>query len=175
MIRFFKIAIVRRAGADTRFLMNGCSTTLSVIATIIIAAAGVFISWLQWSLNRQKLRLDLYDRRAKIYEDVKNFIHIAAGEDLPEEELNRFRLCSWQADFLFDPEIPAYLYQLALHGDLLSGHNRRIREINTRDFDVKTHRYHDALAREVDNEVHWFLRQLDQVTEKFHKYLSMQV
>jgi hypothetical protein len=42
------------------------STVISLIA-LIVAITAAFISWLSWSVNRDKLRLDLYNKRFDIY------------------------------------------------------------------------------------------------------------
>ena len=44
--------------------------------TPMIAIVTVYIAWQQWRLNKRKLNLDLYDRRLKVYEEVKQILSI---------------------------------------------------------------------------------------------------
>ena len=48
---------------------------ISKLSLPIIAIASIFIAWQQYSANREKLRLELYDRRFKIYDIVVQSIY----------------------------------------------------------------------------------------------------
>jgi hypothetical protein len=43
---------------------------LNAITAILV----FFVAWQQWQTNDKKLRLDLYDRKLKIYEEVNKII-----------------------------------------------------------------------------------------------------
>ena len=43
--------------------------------TPIIAVVATYIAWQQWNTNKQKLILDRYDRRLKVYEEVVQIKH----------------------------------------------------------------------------------------------------
>ena len=47
------------------------------IATFALSVAVVIIAWRQWRLARSKLRLDLFDRRYKVYEATSKFVDVA--------------------------------------------------------------------------------------------------
>lgn len=47
---------------------------LAALLTPIIAILLVYIAWQQWNTNRNKLKLDLFDRRFQILENVRKFI-----------------------------------------------------------------------------------------------------
>ena len=42
--------------------------------TPLIAAIALYIAWQQKKINKQKLDLDKYDRRQKVYDEVTHFI-----------------------------------------------------------------------------------------------------
>ena len=46
----------------------------SGLLTPVIAIVAVYIAWQQWQTNRQKLILDRYDRRLRIYEEVRKIL-----------------------------------------------------------------------------------------------------
>lgn len=54
---------------------------LSALLTPTIAIAGALIAWLQWRTARQKLALDLFDRRLKVVADLKAAIANVLRED----------------------------------------------------------------------------------------------
>ena len=44
------------------------------IATLFLSVAVTFIAWQQWRVADDKLRLDLFDRRYKIYDATMRFV-----------------------------------------------------------------------------------------------------
>ena len=58
--------------------------TFLPIATFAVSAAiglvGGFFVWRQWRVARNKLRLDLFDRRWKIYEATSKFVDCRAAK-----------------------------------------------------------------------------------------------
>lgn len=44
--------------------------------TPLIAIVAVYIAWQQWQTNKHKLELELYDRRLRIYEEVRKILSI---------------------------------------------------------------------------------------------------
>jgi hypothetical protein len=53
------------------------STLISIlgpIATLIVGCAVAFIAWQQWQVANSKLRLDLFDRRYKVYDATRKFV-----------------------------------------------------------------------------------------------------
>jgi endonuclease V-like protein UPF0215 family len=46
------------------------------LLTPVIAIVATYIAWQQWKTNALKLHLDRYDRRLKIYQEVKKILSI---------------------------------------------------------------------------------------------------
>ncbi|PYJ41035.1 MAG: hypothetical protein DME80_14400, partial [Verrucomicrobia bacterium] len=55
-------------------------TAISQIGTLIIGIAVVVVAWQQRQIARHKLRLDLFDRRYKVYEATRKFLSIILRE-----------------------------------------------------------------------------------------------
>lgn len=71
-----------------------------------IALIAVYIAYQQWQTNRQKLRLDLYQKRFAVYENVLAFYHILyAGDHVTDKERiaieNNFLKSCRESQFLF--------------------------------------------------------------------------
>lgn len=80
---------------------------ISKLSLPIIAIASVFIAWQQYSANREKLRLELYDRRFKIYDLIVQSIYTALyglGEFEEDERIQLYTACN-EARFLLPDEI----------------------------------------------------------------------
>ena len=70
--------------------------------TSIIAALVAFIAWREWSTNRQRLKLDLFDRRYEIYLEIAETISAICieGKVRPGKEFEFLRKTN-KAYFLF--------------------------------------------------------------------------
>jgi hypothetical protein len=84
------------------------------LLTPLIAIVTAYIAWQQWKANERRLILDRYDRRLKIYQRVIEFIALSCRDFQPKpHEVIAFRGATAEADFLFGPEIGAYIQELS--------------------------------------------------------------
>src|SRR5437879_8017211 len=82
-------------------------------ATLVVACAVAYVAWQQRQIALHKLRLDLFDRRYKVYEATRKFLSIILREARFEEtQLFEFYAGTSDAEFLFDSAVVAYLEQL---------------------------------------------------------------
>ncbi len=82
-------------------------------ATLVVACAVAYVAWQQWQIARHRLRLDLFDRRYKVYDATRKFLSIILREARFEEaQLFEFYAGTSDAEFLFDSAVVAYLEQL---------------------------------------------------------------
>ncbi|WP_162350166.1 hypothetical protein [Pseudoxanthomonas gei] len=74
------------------------------LLTPLIAIVATYVAWQQWKTNQQKLVLDRYDRRLKVYEEVRKILSIIVRDAKASyEDLLAFRTSVSEADFLFGP------------------------------------------------------------------------
>jgi hypothetical protein len=102
-----------------RSLVEGIVSSLPVFATFFLSVAVVLIAWLQWRVARNKLRLDLFDRRYKVYEATRKFLGlILRNGAFTDLELTEFELATSDAKFLFGDDVVQWLEEIrkrALH------------------------------------------------------------
>lgn len=141
------------------------------LLTPAIAVVTAYIAWQQWRTNRQKLALDLYDRRVSVYEQVKKILSIVMREaHATYDELLAFRSATSQADFLFGPEIPKYLDDIYQHGVKLEYWHKQYRDFTQE----KPPGYdHDKVVEGDDAELEWLSAQFEPALEKFKEYLHV--
>lgn len=90
---------------------------VQALLTPVIALTTVYIAYQQLVTNRQKLTFDKYDRRVRIYEQVTAIIRRVTGNFKPDvEDFMKFRAATAEADFLYGPEIAAYLDEIVKRG-----------------------------------------------------------
>jgi hypothetical protein len=84
------------------------------IATLIVGLIVAYIAWQQWQVAHAKLRLDLFDRRYKVYDATRQFLGCIIREaTFSDSELFIFYAGTSDAEFLFDAEVVAYLKEIA--------------------------------------------------------------
>ena len=84
--------------------------------TIVIAAIAVYIAFQQRKTNERRAILDRYDRRFHIYQRTIDFIALACRDFKPPfAEVQNFYRETMDAEFLFGPEIAAFLDELRKH------------------------------------------------------------
>ena len=92
---------------------------LAPIATLVVGLAISVIAYQQWTLARHKFRLDLFDRRYKVYDATKNFASVIfAHANFTDQDLREFNLGTMDAVFLFPKHIKEYIDEFrkrALH------------------------------------------------------------
>ena len=158
--------------SDTR--QNTNMETLKTVLDIssgllfpLIAILTAYIAYQQHKTNKNRLRFELYDKRFEIYLSVKTLIsQIVMEANISRDRALQFAIETREAEFLFDKEIFDYLNEiykkaLELHAihiqhELLSSEDKRA-ELNDRIFKL----------------VRWFDTQVEVVSEKFSKYLSL--
>ena len=90
---------------------------LKGLLTPVIAFFATYVAWQQWQTNRQKLNLERYDRRLRVYEEVRKILSIIARDAQASfDDLLKFHTSVSEADFLFGPEIPEYIDQIYMRG-----------------------------------------------------------
>ena len=82
------------------------------LLTPVIAIVATYIAYQQWQTNRKKLNLERYDRRPRVYEEVRKILSIILRDaNASTEDLLKFRTSVSEADFLFGPESSEYIDQ----------------------------------------------------------------
>ena len=141
------------------------------LLTPLIAIIATYIAWQQWKANELKLRLERYERRLRIYQEViKMTSLIMRNADAKVEELMTFRANTAEADFLFGPEIPKYIQELFSRGLKLKTANAQYRHAGQE----KPPGYdHNKVVEEVHAELRWLTEQFNPAKEQFAKYLNV--
>jgi hypothetical protein len=144
---------------------------VSYVATPIVAVAAVVIAWQQARINHRKLVLDRYDRRLRIYEEVRKILSIVMRDATAStEDLLKFRTSVSEADFLFGPEVMAYIEEIYSHGLDLWKWKSQYRDYTQQQpagYD------HKQVVEEMHKELRWLTAQFGPAKERFKKYLDV--
>jgi len=140
---------------------------LQGLLTPVIGLIAVYIAYQQWRTNRDRLALDKYDRRMKIFDEVKKLVTIVnCAPEVSIDDLQLFRAATAEADFLFDKDVQAYRDELYRRGLNLWQANQE------RNDDTGNHDKGEVV-RQCDEEVKWFNDQATGAVEVFRPYLDV--
>lgn len=143
----------------------------NALLTPLIAIVATYIAWQQWQTNRQKLVLERYDRRLRVYEEVRKILSIIMSDaNATVEQLLQFRTSVSEADFLFGPEITEYIDEIYRRGVQLRYWNGEYRDC----YQAKTDDYdHSKVTTAMHTELTWLTSQFEPAKLKFKKYLDI--
>lgn len=141
------------------------------LLTPVIAIVATYIAWQQWKTNQLKLHLDRYDRRLKVYEEVRQILSIIVRDaKVSHDDLLKFKRAVSEADFLFGPEIPAYIeeiYQRGLKLQYWSGEYRDYTQSIPEGYD------HQKVCNGKHAELKWLSAQFEPAHQNFKRYLNV--
>lgn len=141
-------------------------STVQATATLAIASFVAYIAWQQYKTASDKLKLDLYDRRYKVYRGLMDFLGEGVREPrVPKEAFGKFFTTTHEGRFLFGDDIKGFLVQV----------REKIGEL--RHAQEKIDSYPDGAERvaaiNLDLELlRWVDKQIEQAAAKFEKYLA---
>lgn len=136
---------------------------ISVVGIPIVAAIAAWIAFRQFQIARNRLKLDLFDKRMEVYEAVREALgHIARQGNLSLDQQIQYLQGTRSARWLFGPEVFQYLDETLWHKIVdLEHHNTMSRDSNgdtrsqhiqarTETFKwlIKQHKEFDALVEE---------------------------
>lgn len=140
---------------------------LTAVGTPAIALVAVGIAHRQWATARDKVRLDLYDRRVAIYEAVQT----AMGQMLRKGDVNQqdeqdYLIGVAGSQWLFGDEVRHFLEKE--FWNQLMEHQRLVAELQ----DAPVGPIRGELARLRGESFKWFQNQTERVDALFMPYLS---
>ena len=141
------------------------------LLTPLIAVVATYIAWQQWKTNKQKLVLDRYDRRLRVYEEVMKILSIILRDaNASYDDLLKFRTAVSEADFLFGPEVMEYIDQIYKRGVKLHYWNGEYRDATQQ---VPAGYDHNKVVNGMHAELDWFVDQFEPAKKMFKKYLDI--
>jgi hypothetical protein len=141
---------------------------LAALLTPTIAILGAYIAWQQWRTNRNKLKLDLFDKRFQVFENIKKFIASILTSGRVED--------GTEFQFLRDTKSVRFLFQDdATILNLIDEIYKKAIKLHTLE---RTERGSSGQTLENNlnkqNEIkEWYQNQLHTIDEIFKKYLIL--
>ena len=145
---------------------------MSALLTPVIAIVATYIAWQQWKTNRQKLAMDLYDRRLRIYQEVRKILSsVFRDANISMQALLEFYSSVSEVHFLFGPEISEYIDEIYKHGTNLGRYKDEYRDHTQPSSEGYDHK---KVVEEMNKELQWLVYQFEPAKELFRKYLRLE-
>ncbi len=138
------------------------------LLTALTALLALWIAYHQYRTNRSKLRLDLYERRFRVFDAVRDLLAIVGRDGALElKDVQGFVAGTSEATFLFGADIVAYIEELRLKAaDLRRVH----RTLANTALPVGAER--SQAATEDAALITWFAEQFEESKKRFARYLD---
>lgn len=138
-------------------------TTLSVLTLILL--------YKQYNNQRYRVKMDLFDRRFKVYSHVRKFIHSGTGRGTNLEVIQKFLSDVPEYEFIFDNngEIVKYINDLMDKGLEYSHLQEQVNDLTS--YPVGYER--DQLIEKKRPYRVFFLHEYENVKHRFSKYLHL--
>lgn len=138
------------------------------LTTLLVGAFATYVAYRQYSLGREKFKLDLFEKRFAVFTGARIFLSRVFREGKAElPTLFEYRAAIGESSFLYGRELVEYLESIYTHG--LNLHTK-MEEMQP--LPVGTER--SALAQEISNETRWLVDQLPKLKDRFHPYLGFE-
>lgn len=141
---------------------------LQGLLTPLIAIIAVYIAYQQHKTNRDKLRLDLYNKRYEVFYSLMKLLgHMRQAGKIEPEQVNMFLKESQEDVFLFGKDIVSYLETVRKKALDLWETNEELK-------DMPRGKERNKKVREATNLLHWLGEQFVVAIDKFGKYLKFE-
>lgn len=140
---------------------------LTSLMTPLIAGIAIYVAWQQWRTNRQKLKLDLFDKRFAIFQSTRTFLSTVLRDGrVNREDLEKFRMGILDSVFLLDQGTSDYLWGLRSIGSKAIMYNTQLEGVPVGE---KRNELVDNEHREVEK----LMDALGDLQEKFKPFLKL--
>lgn len=141
-------------------------SVFTALLTPMIAIVGTAIGFLQWKISRNRLQHELFERRIKIYEIITT--HIANGicyGTFTNKEETQFLRDTKHARFIFGKDISDFVDEIYKKSAALKLFISREQQLRGVEF--------EKAAKEREKVFEWFQTELNNIQNRFEKYLQL--
>ena len=142
---------------------------LQALLTPTIAVFVTYLAWRQYQIQRQRVRMDLFEKRFHIFNSARKYMgHTIAKACFDEEFHRRFQKEIMGAQFLFSKDIEIYLRSIeAATLDIMVQDNYLREEAFPNDDQKK------VIERKFEK-LKWISGQIEEIEAKFRPYMQIE-
>lgn len=142
---------------------------LSALLMPAIVLLGMYIAWQQYKINKNRLKLELFNRRYKVYDALMNiFSSVLREGKLSREIFLEYSHFINEGKFLFSTDIAEYLDKAYNKINMLSAHMNLLE--NLRSIDDKNM---ERITKDVFEIQTWISGEFPKAADRFEKFLRL--
>ncbi len=125
---------------------------LSALLTPALALLTIYIACQQYRLNKQSVKFQKFDQRAKVYDAIKSFIRKMLQTGVVESsDFDEFRSETKLSDFLFgkDGEIPKLIQDVYERATEFDGINQRLKSTLSKEQETECRDQREHLKKDL--------------------------
>ena len=140
---------------------------LSGYLTPLIAIIVGYIAYQQYLLAKRKIRLDLFEKRFRVFIETKNILGLFLRDArLDNNDIRKFNLNCAERKFIFKSDINEYIDKILKEALLISNRTDYIQKNKV------DNEYFSKAANEANEYMDWIIKELDIIEIRFKKYLD---
>lgn len=137
--------------------------------TLVVGVVASYISHLQYKINKEKMRLDLFQRRLDAYEKLQQFLSkIMRNNDIAKADLPLLTEARYKARFIFGNEITEYLDEIWERSFEILSQQRKL----DGDKSLPTGDERNKVCDENAESIEWMIAQMGVSWKYYRKYLT---
>jgi hypothetical protein len=145
-----------------------CLQYVQTICLIVLTGFSVLIAYRQMEIAAAKWKHDLYERRYRVFDAMRNLLEeILYNAAASEEGMRSFMLATGDAKFLFDDSLTKYIMEWREHAKQLRSLKETMADAPVDD------RNKASASMEANKHLNWLIQQKDGLADKFSSDLSL--
>jgi uncharacterized coiled-coil protein SlyX len=137
--------------------------------TILVGALAAYIAFQQYRINRERFKLDLFEKRFSVFSAVRKLLSIVLRDAKADyTDLFEYRASTAEATFLFGNDITDYLAEI----------DKQFLRLHVTEASLKGEITPDVMNKmiaENQQALTWLTDQLPELKERFSPYLRFKV
>jgi hypothetical protein len=99
----------RRSSVEHQILKDFASPIATIVAALVAVCVTGYFAYQQWRTAKEKFLLDFFDKRFGVYDELQSVVRGFPQNGIDEATYSRFSAAISRAQFLFGPEVQAFL------------------------------------------------------------------
>lgn len=159
-----------------QFFKDFAGPTATIIAAIAAVSVTVYFAWHQKKIAkeqadiaREKLRLDLFEKRFRVFDAARKLLcEVAVHRRASDDNLRAFVIGTAEAVFLFDDDLSGYLVEIRNRAQKLQSLSDHLQDQKL----LPVGDQRSKAVKKSDQHFNWLVEQLEGLGDKFKPFMK---
>jgi hypothetical protein len=138
-------------------------------AIVLIGMFTAWTAWSQYSINKEKFKLDLFEKRFSIFKATRKFLSIVLRDaEISLEDIYEYRANTSEVDFFFKKDVIDYLKEI-------DNRALKLRTLNEKIKDLSKGNERSKKAEDIDECLNFLISKLPELKTVFNPYMKFKI